>query len=339
MSELIPPGWYPDPEQVGVQRYWDGNAWTDQRAHANPQIAAATGTNGLAIASFVLSVFWALGVGSVLAIIFGFRARSQIRTSRESGDGFALAGIVIGFLGLIPAAILLLAVTFGSLVSTTLDAVGGWEAGSGRIESVTPSVNEFSRLTADSSFDVEIRTGEAFGVVVRTDDNLLDAVQASVSGETLTLSLRGNYRDVTLEATVTVPNSALSAISTSGAATVVSQGQLASDVFVVEASGASRVVLRLDSNNLTVDASGASTIEVTGAGDVVDAEVSGASTVSLAGFNASAVMASADGASTMDVTATTSLDATASGASKIRYGGNPTDVTADASGGSTIESR
>ena len=26
------PGWYPDPEQPGQQRYWDGTQWTDQTA-------------------------------------------------------------------------------------------------------------------------------------------------------------------------------------------------------------------------------------------------------------------------------------------------------------------
>jgi Protein of unknown function (DUF2510) len=29
-----PAGWYPDPEQPGRQRYWDGSAWAQ---HFNPQ--------------------------------------------------------------------------------------------------------------------------------------------------------------------------------------------------------------------------------------------------------------------------------------------------------------
>ena len=61
-------------------------------------------TNGLAIASLVCSFFfWLSGIGSVLAIIFGFIARSQIRRSggAQQGAGLALAGIIIGFVGIV----------------------------------------------------------------------------------------------------------------------------------------------------------------------------------------------------------------------------------------------
>ncbi len=61
-------------------------------------------TNGLAIASFVLGlVGWVpCGVGSVVAIVLGFVARTQIRSShgRQGGDGLALAGIILGFLAI-----------------------------------------------------------------------------------------------------------------------------------------------------------------------------------------------------------------------------------------------
>jgi Domain of unknown function (DUF4190) len=74
-------------------------------------------TNGLAIASLVLSLT-AFFIGPVLAIIFGVKARRQIRESagRESGDGLALAGLVIGIVEL--ALSLVLVSIFGVLIST-----------------------------------------------------------------------------------------------------------------------------------------------------------------------------------------------------------------------------
>lgn len=60
-------------------------------------------TNGLAIAALVCSLFfWLYGIGAVLGIVFGFIARSQIKRSGgvQQGRGMALAGIIIGFVGI-----------------------------------------------------------------------------------------------------------------------------------------------------------------------------------------------------------------------------------------------
>jgi Domain of unknown function (DUF4190) len=60
-------------------------------------------TNGMAVASLVCSLVWLGGLGSILAVIFGFMARAQIKKSEGSvqGSGLALAGIIIGFVGLV----------------------------------------------------------------------------------------------------------------------------------------------------------------------------------------------------------------------------------------------
>ena len=60
-------------------------------------------TNGLAVASLVCSLVWLGGLGSILAIVFGFMARSQIKRSEGNvqGNGLAVAGIIIGFVGLV----------------------------------------------------------------------------------------------------------------------------------------------------------------------------------------------------------------------------------------------
>jgi amino acid transporter len=60
-----------------------------------------TGTNGFAIASFVLSFFFCLyGIGAILAVVFGHIARSQIRRTGQQGAGLALAGLIIGYVGI-----------------------------------------------------------------------------------------------------------------------------------------------------------------------------------------------------------------------------------------------
>src|ERR1700692_2932478 len=56
-------------------------------------------TNGLAIASMVLGIVWIYGIGAILALIFGYRARGQIKRNGQRGGGMAIAGIVLGWVG------------------------------------------------------------------------------------------------------------------------------------------------------------------------------------------------------------------------------------------------
>jgi hypothetical protein len=60
---------------------------------------ASSGTNGMAIASLVLGILWIDFIGSVLALIFGYIALGQIKKRNQGGRAFALAGIVLGWIG------------------------------------------------------------------------------------------------------------------------------------------------------------------------------------------------------------------------------------------------
>ncbi len=76
---------------------YPGQPYGQYPPYANP---AGARNNGLAVASLVCACLgWFLFVPSVLAVIFGFVARSQIRQSAgtQRGEGLALAGIIVGF--------------------------------------------------------------------------------------------------------------------------------------------------------------------------------------------------------------------------------------------------
>jgi hypothetical protein len=72
-----------------------------QEGFAVPYQPAQVRTNGMAVASLVLGIVWIWGIGSILALIFGYIAKRDIDASRgtQSGRGMAIAGIVLGWVG------------------------------------------------------------------------------------------------------------------------------------------------------------------------------------------------------------------------------------------------
>ncbi|MAG67630.1 MAG: hypothetical protein CMK74_17500 [Pseudomonadales bacterium] len=60
-----------------------------------------TATSSLAIVSLVAGILGLFFFGSIIAIICGHIARSQIKQSQgaQSGDGMALSGLILGYIG------------------------------------------------------------------------------------------------------------------------------------------------------------------------------------------------------------------------------------------------
>jgi Domain of unknown function (DUF4190) len=87
-------------------------------------VAPVRDTNGSAVASVLLAVLWLAGVGSLLALVFGYRARREIKNSAGSqkGSGLATAGIILGWIGI---AILLIAVAGGAALVAGSAGNGG----------------------------------------------------------------------------------------------------------------------------------------------------------------------------------------------------------------------
>jgi Domain of unknown function (DUF4190) len=75
-------------------------------------------TSGMAIASLVLGILWIYWLGSILALVFGYLAKSEIRRSpqRFEGNGLATAGIVLGWVGMGTLVCVILLVFIAALV-------------------------------------------------------------------------------------------------------------------------------------------------------------------------------------------------------------------------------
>lgn len=129
-------------------------------------------TSGLAIASFVLSLVWIFGLGSLLGIIFGIIALVTISRSQgaKRGRGWAVAGLVIGVLGLalvVAASLLVKSVvdvttySYGQTVQTDNGITGFTDV---TVYSVTTGLHgtDTSGLTASfDAADVQVCVGPA----------------------------------------------------------------------------------------------------------------------------------------------------------------------------------
>lgn len=73
-------------------------------------------TNGFAIAAMVLGIICLYGIGSILALVFGYQARRQIDESNgaQRGRGMAVAGIILGWIGVGIMALVIVALIISS---------------------------------------------------------------------------------------------------------------------------------------------------------------------------------------------------------------------------------
>jgi hypothetical protein len=102
-SQLPPPQGHPYPAVFGAPAY--GQAPSVAGPYAQPTFfpytpPAAQGTNGFSIAALVLGIVWLYGVGSILALVFGYVALGQVKRRGGAGRGMAIAGVVLGWVGI-----------------------------------------------------------------------------------------------------------------------------------------------------------------------------------------------------------------------------------------------
>ena len=197
-------------------------------------------------------------------------------------------------------------------------------------------LDDFTAVETGGAFKVNITQGDEYSVAVTTNENVAPYLRVEQSGGTLSLGLENlwNFRNVTLEAEITVP--ALRGVSLSGASHGTISGFSSDENFSANLSGASSLRGDITAGDADLEGSGAARIELTGAGNDLRLHLSGASNAELGDFPVQGADVEASGASHALVNVAGRLHADASGASSIRYVGNPELGTIRESGGSSV---
>jgi len=213
---------------------------------------------------------------------------------------------------------------------------GSAVTGSGRLTSRTIDLSRVTSVVAGANFVVHLRTGGPAQAVVTMDDNLVDRVEVTVTGETLWLGIKPgmSVRDATLSADVTVGQ--LDRLASSAASRVVLTSAITSPSLQVDVSGASSVTGPIRVGQAQADVSGAADLGLSGQVQDLRLRAAGASRLPLAGLTVGSLDATLSGASHAVVTVSDTLAVQASGASVLRYRGTPRITRSQTAGMSLV---
>ena len=212
-------------------------------------------------------------------------------------------------------------------------------AGSGNPVTVDQDLAGFTKVRAATAFEVTIKQGPDYRVVITVDDNIKPYLDVRVDGDTLNISLKPNtvlgVGSNRLQADVTMP--ALEALEVSGASRADLSGFESKADLSLRASGASRIQGTITAGDVTADLSGASQLGLKGQGGDLKLDASGASNANLSDFPVGDADVQLSGASRAQVNMEGTLDADVSGASGLKYAGEVRLGNVETSGASNVE--
>ncbi len=216
--------------------------------------------------------------------------------------------------------------------------------GSGTIVTRSFEFEDFKKIEAGQSFEVEVVKGSSFSVSITADDNLFDDVRVAKSNGVLKIGMRPgqNYFPTALVARVVMPEihsvnaTSASEVTVTGfnfehdfnatatGASVIELSGLEMGDAVLEAGTASNINGVIRANDLDFEVYGASRVNLSGVARNLHINGSGASNIDLSELTAKDATVGLNGASSARLNISGRLDAGLSGASNLKYLGDPT---------------
>lgn len=197
----------------------------------------------------------------------------------------------------------------------------------------TREVSTFNKIDASGATSIIYRQSDTLSVVVNGEAADLEKIETKVSDNTLYIKTKGNIKS---SVKIRINGNNLNSVSLSGASSFKTSGVLKTDSLYFETAGASNVNIDVVARSLNTNASGASEVNLSGTTQNLKADVSGASSLKAYKLIAENVSITASGASTAKVFSNSKLSANATGASTIKFKGEPKEVSAEGSTSSQI---
>ncbi len=197
-------------------------------------------------------------------------------------------------------------------------------------------MDNFDHLEMGNAFQVNVKAGNFFLISATGELNDLDDLEIFVEDKELIVRYKEPWRNRRRKMTIDITMPALSGVDFSGAVQANISGFENAREIDFELSGASKCDFAGSVKTIELDLSGASHLHLIGSGQFIDGELSGASEINGFDYQSEESDIKLSGASQGKLSVTRYLKVDVSGASSLRYKGNP-DVNKKVSGGSSVK--
>jgi hypothetical protein len=211
----------------------------------------------------------------------------------------------------------------------------GCVKGSGHKITETHKMGDFTQIDISGGFKVNLKQDSSMVVSINADDNLMKYIRTSVDGDRLRIETRRNLCG-SGEMVINIGVKNLEKIKTSGAIDLTSDGKLVTKDLSLDLNGGSKVNMELDAANLNTEGSGASEINLKGQATSHKVHLTGSGKIYALDFVVGSYDIETTGASECEINVLHDLNVNTTGASEIKYRGNPTNVNSHKTGASTL---
>jgi hypothetical protein len=230
------------------------------------------------------------------------------------------------------ALVIIAAVALSGLSACRFNCVHG----SGHMVSDDRKVSDFSKISISGDYKVVLKQDSSMSLKITADDNLIQYIKTEVSGDRLRIYSKRNLCN-NGQLTINIGIRNLEELKASGAVEVESDGNIRTQDLHFKLSGATKITMNLNAANVTTSSSGATELNLKGQATSHDIDLSGVGHVYAFDFVVGSCDIQTSGAGHCEVNVLNSLSVHSSGASEVRYRGNPSNVTNDKSGASSVE--
>ncbi len=223
------------------------------------------------------------------------------------------------------------------LLATSCIFSGPSIRGNGNVVEQKRKVGEFDEIRVSRGMNVYISQGDKTAVVVKADENLLDAIETRIEGDALKVTTNSNIRKATSNKVyVTTPD--ISVVKSFAGSNVYSETTIKSKNLEVSSSAGSNLKLEVNAGHLNVSASAGSNIKLEGKADSFSGKATSGSNIKAEDLTTTNCYAKTSSGANFWITVKNDFEGHASSGGNLFYYGNPksTDIN-KSSGGNVIK--